>query len=183
MNFSVLIRKQLGIIAVFAVSIAVPGAFGQQPPVKPFGISDADFPGVTLATVVKFSSDSQQYFTGMGTVIGPLAVPRSTNGIQYVAIFKADDWRIAAFCEAGSIYAMHPCHSPDRAEAWIRLRKNASDLSVLFINPKKTITKADAEKAINSKFTVHVDLWTIIAVRNVKSGQSWPQSLEDAMKK
>jgi hypothetical protein len=118
---------------MFALFFAVTCARGQEPTVKPFGISDTDIPGVTLATVSKFSAESQQYFTGIVTVVGPLAVPRSTDGFRYIAIFNVGDWRIAAFCEAGNIYATHPCHPPDRAEAWIRLRKNFSDVSVLFM--------------------------------------------------
>src|SRR6266566_189895 len=105
--------KKCNVITIFALFVAIPCALGQEPTVKPFGISDTDLPGVTLATVAKFSAESRQYFTGIVTLAGPLAVPQSTDGFRYAAIFKVGDWRIAAFCEGGSIYATHPCHPPD----------------------------------------------------------------------
>lgn len=149
----------------------------------PFGISDSDVNGPTIAGVRRFSEESMAYLTGVGVRAGTFAAPYTTQGTRYTAIFSFDDWRVAAYCDSGSLYAMHPCHEPKQNESWIRVRKDGYDLSVLFVDLKKPRDRAEVEKMMNSKMTAKVDLWHIIFVRNLKTGEIWPKPLEEETRK
>lgn len=151
----------------------------------PFGISSVDFGSARLAKISfkssgKFVKPTGVSYSGWSCGNGNCVFygfPLTQSGYSYTAVFSYGDWRIAAQCESGTGWEL--CGLPDSADkAWIELRKNAKDLTVIF--PKKKMPK-DLEKAMHARFMPIV--YHIISVHNVKTNETWPKTLNDLMQK
>lgn len=151
----------------------------------PFGISSVDFGSARLAKISfkssgKFVKPTGVSYGGWSCGNGNCVFfdfPLTQSGYSYTTVFSYEDWRIAAECSSGTGWEL--CALPDSAEeAWIELRENSKDLTVLF--PKKKAPK-DLEKSMHSRFMPIV--YHIISVHNVKTNETWPKTLNDLMQK
>lgn len=191
--------RTLFLVAAIVVMGTV--AFGQAP----FGVSAAELGSATLAGVTFNNQSSSLVPSGASYVSWTCSngcmvwdFPLMSTNTRRIAIFAFGDWRVAAYCDKitnngnpydfSAIFA-HPCDAPGlSSKAWIELRKEEKDLSVLFesCRKKKAIVTCkdpkNAEKDIR-RFAGKASLYHIISVHNVKTDETWPKQLSDFMKK
>ena len=167
----------------------------------PMGISASELGSATKATVDVVSSSTSARQTGVSYLAWSCGnngnctffdLPLTGTATRHTVIFGVGDWRIAAYCDARGgiespydasawVSVFEPCAGtrfPDRG-AWIEIRKNGADLSVLF--PGKKPPK-DAEKEMHGHWRLNI-LYHILSVHNVKTGETWPKTLEQLMEK
>jgi hypothetical protein len=151
---------------VFVCAFLASSAAAQARKELPFGIDSADIPYATRASVEPVSQDATPlYWWGFHT--GDAVTP--------TVIFSSGDLRIAAKCpECGRIPPM---------QAWIALRRDLRSLDVIFENPKKPMKREKATRVLSSKWVLRAAIWEIVQVRNVKTGESFPKSMDELMKK